>query len=172
MIRCQRVRARKLEVSAASSGLLGRGKMAWRGIFCGKKSRFLASALIMGGKTARKTEGRFINNRCRRMWGDPIIRVRRIILWWILQSLSTFQSSIPRASWSGSQYLCRAHPLGCCPVYTNLLEVETNYGHMSALPNWCSRQCNVEMIPWVLQEMSANTRRGKDMGQHLGEECS
>ena len=38
------------------------------GSFCGKKSRFQDSAAsIMGGKTAQKTEGRVIDNRCRRM---------------------------------------------------------------------------------------------------------
>ena len=53
------------------------GKARWhgRGIFCGKKSRSQASALIVGGKTGQNTEGRVIDNRCRGMRRTPIIQI-------------------------------------------------------------------------------------------------
>ena len=83
------------------------------GSFCGKKSRFQDSAAsIMGGKTAQKTEGRVIDNRCRRMWRNPITRIGRIIPWWILQFWSELQSSTDPAELKRVSIFMKGSPTG------------------------------------------------------------
>ena len=140
MIRCQRVRARKLEVSAANSNEwlwpAGGRQDGMEGFFLWQKIKVPGFCTIMGGKTGQKTKGRVIEE-------DPAIQIS-------MDFASLIRTSIIR-------------PVGPAEAGVNiyvsltpcLQESSTNYGHVSALPD-VHANAFADMIPRVLQEMNVN----------------